>query len=70
MRSIRRYRGKAGEIFGELVVIIGEPSPYAVRADGDANVLVLDPAALNRLCKQSSDFFRPARKPRHSRPDQ
>ncbi len=45
-----------GEIFGELGAIVGEPSPYAVRADGDANVLVLDPAALNRLCKQSPDF--------------
>ncbi len=45
-----------GEIFGELGAIVGEPSPYAVRADGDASVLVLDPAALNRLCKQSPDF--------------
>ncbi len=45
-----------GEIFGELGAIVGEPSPYAVRADGDTRVLILDPAALNRLCKQSPDF--------------
>ncbi len=45
-----------GEIFGELGAIVGEPCPYAVRADGDACVLILDPAALNRLCKQSPDF--------------
>ncbi len=45
-----------GEIFGELGAIVGEPSPYAVRADGAACVLILDPAALNRLCKQSPDF--------------
>ncbi len=45
-----------GEIFGELGAIVGEPSPYAVRADGDTCVLILDPAALNRLCKQSPDF--------------
>jgi CRP-like cAMP-binding protein len=45
-----------GEIFGELGAIVGEPSPYAVRADGDASVVALDPAALNRLCKQSPDF--------------
>lgn len=45
-----------GEIFGEMGAILGEPSPYAVRADGDASVLSLDLAALNRLCKESPDF--------------
>lgn len=45
-----------GEIFGEMGAILGEPSPYAVRADGEASVLTLDPAALNRLCKESPDF--------------
>ena len=45
-----------GEIFGELGALLGEPSPYAVRADGDACVLALAPTELNKLCKESPDF--------------
>ena len=45
-----------GEIFGEMGALLGEPSPYAVRADGDGSVLVLTPAELNQLCQKSPDF--------------
>ena len=45
-----------GEIFGEMGAILGEPSSYAVRADGEGSVLVLTPVELNRLCQESPDF--------------
>ncbi len=45
-----------GEIFGEMGAVLGEPSPYAVRADGEGSVLVLTPVELNRLCHESPDF--------------
>jgi CRP-like cAMP-binding protein len=45
-----------GEFFGELGAVLGEPSPYAVRADGEMTVLALDAGALNEMCRQSPDF--------------
>ncbi|MBW2413055.1 MAG: cyclic nucleotide-binding domain-containing protein [Deltaproteobacteria bacterium] len=45
-----------GEIFGEMGAVLGELSPYGVRADGDASVLLLTPVELNQLCRESPDF--------------
>jgi len=45
-----------GAVFGELSAILGEPSPYAARADDTAVVLVLDLPLLNRMCRESPDF--------------
>lgn len=45
-----------GDMFGELVAILGEPHRHDVFADGDVSVLALDLELLNRLCATCPEF--------------
>ncbi len=45
-----------GDMFGELVAILGEPHANDVFADGDVSLLALDLELLNRLCASCPEF--------------
>jgi CRP-like cAMP-binding protein len=49
-------RRDGGALFGELCGILGQPSPYEVRAVEETVVLVLDLALIHQLCRQCTEF--------------
>ena len=45
-----------GDVFGEAAAILGQPYPFRAEAHGEVELLALDVAQLNRLCKENAEF--------------